>query len=116
MTRLARRGESITLTMNTTGITEAFVLDGVMGVVEIPSAWTAASLGFKAATSEDGTYLPLYGSDAALLQIASPSTSTVYVLPAELAAASYVKLWSQDGSAGDTAQAAARTLKLTVKS
>jgi len=102
--------------VNTTGITESFIFDGAMGVVELPAAWTSASLGFKVATTEQGDYQPLYGSDAALLQIASPSTSTVYVLPAELAAATYVKLWSQNGSGADEAQAAARTLKLTIKS
>jgi hypothetical protein len=87
-----------------------------MMTVHMPAAWTAASLGFYVSTSKGGTYLPLYDDDGNLLQIDSPAASKAYTLPAAVAASHFIKLWSQDGSASNTNQAAARTLILDLKS
>jgi hypothetical protein len=86
-----------------------------MGVVHMPAAWTAASLGFKVCAEEGGTYLPLYDETGTLVQISSPAASQSYNLPAELAGCRWVKLWSQNGSGTNTAQAAARTIGLDLK-
>ena len=87
-----------------------------MATVHMPAAWTTASIGFKVSTSKGGTFLPLYDDDGNLVQIDSPTASKAYTVPAAVAAAHYIKLWSQDGSASNTAQGAARTLVLDLKS
>lgn len=86
-----------------------------MLVVHMPSAWTSASIGFKVSSSETGTFLPLYDDNGNLVQIDSPSASQAYVAPAALAAALWVKLWSQNGSGTNTAQAADRTFTVDLK-
>jgi hypothetical protein len=90
--------------------------DYSMLVVHMPATWTAASLGFHISSSKGGTYLPLYDDDGNLIQIDSPTASKAFSAPAAVAACSWVKFWSQDGSAGNTAQAAERVLTLELKS
>ena len=84
-------------------------------LVHMPSAWTAASIGFKVAPSNGGTYQILYDDNGDLLQIDSAAASKSYAAPAGIAGAGWVKLWSQNGSGTNTAQAAARTLTLELK-
>ena len=80
--------------------------------VHMPAAWTAASLGFE--VSHDGvTYAPLYDADGNLVEI-TPAVDKAYVLPAEVAAAHYLKLWSQTSGSGVN-QAAAREIELVMK-
>lgn len=86
-----------------------------MLVVHMPSAWTAASIGFKVSSSEDGTFQPLYDDDGNLIQIDSPAVDKSYSAPAALAGALWLKLWSQDGSASNTNQNAARSLVVDLK-
>ena len=86
-----------------------------MMVVHMPAAWTSASIGFKVSSSESGTFLPLYDDDGNLVQIDSPAASKAYVAPAALAPALWVKLWSQNGSGTNTAQAADRTFTVDLK-
>ena len=86
-----------------------------MLMVHMPSAWTPASIGFKTASSKTGTYLPLYDDDGNLVQIDSPSANRAYVAPATLAAASWVKLWSQNGTGTDTNQASDRAFTVETK-
>lgn len=81
-------------------------------LLEMPAAITACSIGFKIAHTSGGTFLPLYDHDGNLVQISSPSVDCAYELPPEVAAARYVKLWSQDGSGSNTAQAADRSFTL----
>lgn len=92
--------------------------DYVMGEVHIPNEWTDANIGFKSSTTESGTYLPVYDADGAIVEITNIGTATAraYTLPAEVATCKWVKLWSQDGSAGDTNQGAARSLTVVIKS
>lgn len=86
------------------------------GQLHMPAAWTAASIGFKICYTPGGTYLPLYDEDATLVQISSPSVDCSYQLPIALYGVSHFKLWSQDGSAGDENQGAARSIIVEVKS
>ncbi len=86
------------------------------GQLMMPAAWTAANIGFKVASSQGATYYPLYDSDGAIVEITSPAVDNAYQLPIELYGALWVKAWSQDGSANDTNQGAARTLIVEVKS
>jgi hypothetical protein len=87
-----------------------------MLIVHMPAAWTAASIGFKVSSSDAGTFQALYDDDGDLVQIDSPAASASYQANAEVAGAHWVKLWSQNGSGTNTAQAAARTLVLDLKS
>ena len=84
-------------------------------LVHMPAAWTAASVGFKVAQEEDGTYQPLYDEAGNLVQIASPAVDKVYSAPAEVAGGLFVKLWSQDGAGANTNQGAERKLGLSMK-
>jgi hypothetical protein len=86
-----------------------------MMVVHMDSEWTAASIGFKVATAEDGAYLPLYDDDGNLVQIDAPTAGKAYASPAALAGARFVKLWSQNGTGTDVNQGAARTLGIDLK-
>lgn len=86
------------------------------GIVHMPAAWTAASIGFKVSSTMAGTYLPLFDDDDALVQIDSAAVDQAYQINDAVFASSYVKLWSQDGSEGDTNQAAARSLIVDLKS
>ena len=86
------------------------------GVLVMPSAWTAASIGFKVAESEDGAPVPLYDSYGNLVQVSSPAADGAYELPAAVYGAHYVWLWSQDGSGTNVAQAADRDVVVMVKS
>ena len=75
-----------------------------MGLIRMPAAWTAASVGFYVSNSEAGTFLPLYDQYGSLVQISSPAVDKAYVFPADLAGAHWVKLWSQNGSGTGTTQ------------
>jgi len=84
------------------------------GVIHMPAAWTAASIGFTVSSSADGTFLPLY--DGAIpVQISSPAVNKAYPIPDKLFGARFVKLWSQNGSGTLTAQAAARAIIVDLK-
>jgi hypothetical protein len=87
-----------------------------MLIVHMPSAWTAASIGFHVAHTSGGTFQPLYDDLGNLVQIAGPPVaSRDYQAPPELAGCRYVKLWSQNGSGTNTNQGAARTMAVSLK-
>ncbi len=86
-------------------------------VVHMPSAWTAADIGFQVSSAIDGTYLPLYdeAGTAALVEIGAPAVDQAHVAPAKLGGAAFVKLWSQTAGTGVN-QAAERSLVVVLKS
>ena len=86
------------------------------GIIYMPAAWTAASIGFKVAHTGGGTYYPLYDHDGTLVQVATPTANNAYELPPEVYGALHIKLWSQDGAGADTNQGAARAFHITLKS
>ena len=81
--------------------------------VEMPSAWTAANIGFQVSRESGGTFVPLYDEFGNLVEIA-PSTGQMHVAPAEVAGQLYVKLWSQNAGVNEN-QGAERTLGLIMK-
>ena len=102
---------------NGAALSDAFdMTDYAGGQVLMPAAWTAASIGFQVASSSGGTYYPLHDDDGTLVQIDSPAVDKAYQLPIELFGCFWVKLWSQDGAASGTNQAAARTVIVQLKS
>jgi len=89
---------------------------GDAGLVGIPSAWTAADLGFKVSDTLAGTYSPLRDESGALVTVSGIITNAAawYKLPEALRGAMFVKLWSQ--SAGVAAnQGADRAIAVMVK-
>lgn len=118
MTSIIRRTTTITVTIAASAnLSDALDFTRlVQGLVRMPAAWTAASIGFKVSGTEGGTYLPLYDDDGALVQIDAPVASRAYTLPVALAGALWVKLWSQDGAASDTNQLAERVIPVDLKS
>lgn len=117
MSAIRRSSTSNSVTIASSGnLSSALEMSGASGgIIQMPAAWTAASIGFKVCNTVDGTYLPLYDQDGVLVQIDSPAVDKAYTMPTELFGALYVKLWSQNGSGTNTNQGAARTLTVTIK-
>jgi hypothetical protein len=84
------------------------------GILLVPSAWSAADIGFVVNTVPGGTFVPLT-DDGTQVEITGVVVDTAYVLPPEVFAATHIKLWSQSGGTGVN-QAADRVLKLIMKS
>ena len=83
------------------------------GVFHMPADWDAADVGFQVSIDADGPYLPLYDGTGTLVAI-TPAVDRSYPLPASLAGAKFVRLWSM--SAGtDVEQSADRTIGLDFK-
>jgi len=93
----------------------------VMGMVLVPSAWTAANIGFQVCDTEDGTFVAVKDDTGTPVQISSVTTdaSFWYQFPSpDLFAGYFVKLWSKSTTAAtvtDTNQGAARALKVLLK-
>jgi hypothetical protein len=83
------------------------------GVLSMPAAWTAASIGFKHCATIDGTYQTLNDDAGSRVEMAV-AASGEYVLPQELFACAFIKLWSET-SGSDTNQGGARSFSLFLK-
>ena len=87
-------------------------------VVEVPSQWTAADIGFDVCNTEAGTYIPLRYKDGTRVRISGIATAEAnsYAAPAELFVGltyNYVKLRSLTAGADTTvAQGADRNLAM----
>lgn len=109
------RTASIVITSGT-AISERFDLRDVAGIIiHMPDAWTAASIGFQVCEDETGLYLPLYDDSDLIVEITSADANKAYAAPADIFAARYVRLWSQDGAGADTNQVASRTFNISLK-
>jgi len=115
---LQRGTTSLEVTIaNGTAVSGAFEMSNhAGGLVLMPGAWTAASIGFQVSDSPGGTFYPLYDSGGSLVQIEGPAVDSAYAIPAEVFGAAWVKLWSQDGSAGEENQTADRSVGVVLKS
>jgi hypothetical protein len=90
------------------------------GMVLVPSAWTAANIGFKVSRLNNGTYNILRDDIGVPVQISTILTSGArwYTLPSELYGAKFVRLWSKStvsATETDTNQGAERELELLLK-
>lgn len=117
MAQMVRGAKTLTVDIaNGAALSEAIQFDRyAILCVHMPAAWTAASIGFHVASTETGTYTPLYDRNGALVQIVAPAVDKTYVAPAEITAARWLKLWSQDGAGSGTNQGAARSLVVDCK-
>jgi len=89
---------------------------GDAGLVQIPSAWTSAALGFKISGALSGTFSPLRDETGSVVQISGIITNAVawYKLPDALRGALFVKLWSQT-SGSNTNQGGNRSISISLK-
>ncbi len=72
--------------------------------------WNAATLAFKHAMTEDASFQPLYDNEGNLVTI-SIEADKDFVLPKELYATAFIKLWSETDSS-DVEQDTTATLFL----
>ena len=91
------------------------IATGAIITLHMPAAWTAASIGFKASPTKNGTYNPVYNENDVLVQVAGADASKVYVAPAEAGAPRFIKIWSQNGSGTDTNQVAEAIIQVEMK-
>lgn len=102
---------------------------GDAGMIYVPGAWTAASIGFQIGVptpgsgrtspgegTEPGTYVPLRDETGSIVQISGILTASPgwYKLPDALRGAGWVKAWSQNAGT-DANQGASRALIITIK-
>lgn len=85
------------------------------GMILIPSGWTSAEIGFKAAKNTSDTFHPVYDEDGALISISGVSINSWYSLPTRVFGARYLKLWSQSSSVS-VIQLAERSINVMLKS
>ena len=107
--------QSLTVTIpNGTAISAAYSIESfTAGVLHMPAAWTAASIGFQVSSTFGGTYREL--SDASgLIEIVLPLADEAHMLPADIGAVKFVKIWSETAGAGVN-QGAARIITLDLK-
>ena len=89
------------------------------GEIVLPAAWTTADIGAYVSEVSGGTFQPLldrsngYGTD---VSIDGPLASKTYPIPPYWFGASYIKLWSHNGSGVDENQGGERSIKLMLKS
>ena len=107
---------------NGAALSEAFKFgNSTRGMVLIPSAWTAANIGFYVCDTEDGTFVHLEHHDSGEpVQIGTiPTSASVWKeFPPEVQGL-WIKLWSKSSTAAtetDTNQGAARTLVVVTQS
>lgn len=81
--------------------------------IQMPTAWTAADLAFRAATSSAGTPVPLFrGSDTARYQIKAAASRHFVLSPLDFAGARWIQLESVDTGGNAVNQGADRTITL----
>lgn len=92
-------------------------LDDAIAVgVIIDSLWDSGDqLGFKVCDTEGGTYVPLYGSDAALVTLAVVASCAYALDTEEIAPWRFIKAWSQNGSGENAAQTGGAVVTFVMK-
>ena len=85
------------------------------GILHMPSAWTAADIGFLVSPSVGSVFLPLYDVLGNLVIVDGPVASRSYTLPSELGGSLFVKLWSNTAGVNE-AQGADRDFYIDLKS
>jgi hypothetical protein len=118
---LVRRTAVVTLTIaQTAALSDAVdMTDYAGGEILMSGDWTAADLGAQLSDTLGGTYATLKDSSNAYgidVSIDGPVASAAYPIPPFWFGAHFLKLHSHNGSGTNTNQAAARSIKLLLKS
>lgn len=98
------------------GILDYRQMDG--GFIHTPDAWTDAHIGFQMSAYEAGPFSIARDGAGAAVAISGVITNAEgsYAIPAALAGAQFLKLWSKNtGSEADVNQGADRAIALTLK-
>jgi len=86
-----------------------------MSFVVAATAWTAASMSFRAAHSATAaTFWPVHDSDGAIPRIAA-SRGSLYGTNDVVGQQHYVRFWSENGSYADTSQTGNRVIRYYLK-
>ena len=98
-----------------TGLSESVnTADRQIAALEISATWVTAAITFAAASSDGGTYKPVYGPDGSEVSITVTAGAISPLTGNELAALTFIKVRS--GSVGaPVAQATARAINLILK-
>lgn len=106
---------SVTIPLNGTSTDEIAIPAGYrLSLIEMPAAWTAATLAFTSASVPAGTHTPVYESGREVYEPAAASrTITIAANALALEGITNLKIWSGT-SDNRVQQAAARTLNLTL--
>ena len=101
---------------NGAALSDAIDIRGVIrGEVLIPSAWTAADMGFQRSSTVGGTFVPAANALGNLIEITlTTPTDRSFSIPDDVFSASFIKLWSQTAGAGVN-QGAARSVVVNLK-
>jgi len=111
--------ETLTIANGASLSSELDMTGMVGGLVIIPSAWTAADVGFSTSEKAGGTFVDVQDETGSRVKISGIATaaSMAYDIPAEVFGCRYVKLESIDTSTEAAVnQAAARSIIVTLKS
>jgi len=114
------KGNNVSI-LNGVALSEAIDVGGfTVGMITIPSAWTAANVGFKVCSTEDGTYVILNDTSGVPAQIENIDTALAgaYEIPTEAYSARFMKLWSKSAVAATTTdvnQGADRAITVMLK-
>lgn len=112
---------SQTIAQDSALATSAFDMSNYSGgMVFVPSAWTAANMGFYVCDTSTGTFVIAKDKSGVPIQIGTIATgaSGAYAVPAELSPAKFVKLWSKNATPAtetDINQAGERSLRIMLK-
>ena len=106
---------SVTIPLNGISTDEIAIPAGYrLSLIEMPAAWTAATLAFTSASVPAGTHTPVYESGREVYEPAAASrTITIAANALALEGITNLKIWSGT-SDNRVQQAAARTLNLTL--
>ena len=112
---MAIRNQTLVIAIaSSAALSAAFNMDTFSkGIIHLPAAWTTADIGFYVSSKYNGTYTKL--SDASgIVVISGPVASGSYVLPANMVAARFVKLWSNLAGSNEN-QTAERIMTIDLK-
>ena len=106
---------SVTIPLNGTSTDEIAIPPGYrLSIIEMPAAWTAATLAFTSASVAAGTHTPVYESGREVYEPAAASRSITSAANAlALEGITNLKIWSGT-SDNRVQQVAARTLNITL--
>lgn len=104
---------SVTITTEADGLSDTINLTGLkLSSIQTATAWTAATIGFKANVDGSTDYHDIYGSTGDLLTFQVGASRVLRFDPAFFEGIQHLRLISETTAGSPVAQAAARVIKL----
>ena len=82
--------------------------------IEMPAAWTAASLGFYTCSTRAGTFAMLQDYEGTRIEVVAAVDTHIQLQTGVIASSAFLKLWSQTDGAGVN-QVGARAITVILK-